>query len=118
MQPTVHPVLPEKPVQIAATTQNSNALIPGARMEYNQIIGNIQKHTRKASQPGTKELASYDQSVQGNNMSMGLNSGRDNAIVGVDQQHQSQSRYSQLASNGTLPANTGSQAVLGLQGKD
>ena len=48
-------------------------------MEYNQIIPNIQKHTRKASQP-QKDLASYDQSVQGANMSIGLNSGRDNVL--------------------------------------
>ena len=79
MQPSIQPVLQEKPIQIAATTQNSNALIPGARMEYQQIIPNIQKHTRKASQP-QKDLASYDQSVQGNNLSVGLNSGRDHAL--------------------------------------
>ena len=45
-------------------------------------------------------------------MSVGLNSGRD----AIDQHQRSQSHYSQLASNGTLPA--GSQAVLGLQGKE
>ena len=51
-------------------------------------------------------------------MSVGLNSGRDNVPGAVDQQHQSQSRYSQLASNGTLPGANGSPAVLGLQGKE
>ena len=85
-QPSIQPVAPEKPVQIAATAQNSNALIPGARMEYQQIIPNIQKHTRKNS----KDLATYDQSVQGNNLSVGLNSGRDV----IDQHQRSQSHYS------------------------
>lgn len=69
--------MPERPLVIppAGSNQNSNILIPGAREARNPIIPNITKHTRKTSVE-TKQLASYDNSVQETNSLGGLQSGR------------------------------------------
>jgi len=97
-----------------------DALIPGARGDARKpIIPNITKHERKHSMGVMKELANIDNSVQGNNYSVGLNSGRDylNHMQTNAALQNSQSRFSQMGSNGTL-LNNGSQAVLGLHGKE
>lgn len=51
--------------------------------------------------------------MQGNPNSMGLNSGRIDAVM-----QNSQSQFSKIASNGTIGQNAASNAVLGLQGKE
>ena len=51
--------------------------------------------------------------MQGNPISMGVNSGRIDAVM-----QNSQSQFSKIASNGTIGQTPGSNAVLGLQGKE
>jgi hypothetical protein len=74
-----------------------DVLIPGARGDARKpIIPNITKHERKHSMGGIRDI---DNSVQGHNYSVGLNTGRDylkqltqtNAAGGMQN---SQSRFS------------------------
>jgi len=54
-----------------------DVLIPGARDARKPIIPNITKYQRKHSMEVMKELGNIDNSVQGHNYSVGLNTGRE-----------------------------------------
>ena len=109
----------DKPL-LQSTIASNAVLVPGAREERKPIIANITKHDRKHSLD-TKNIANYDQSVQANDPSIGLNSGRDNYLAQIPTTQalqNSQSRMSGNLSQGTLPGGLASQTVLGLQGKE
>ena len=63
----------EQPIKLESQLR-SNALIPGARDGRAPIIPNITKHERNNSY--TRAALMQEQSLQGNNMSVGLDSGR------------------------------------------
>ncbi len=77
----MQPVLPDNPMREHTNILASkDILIPGASQQRNPIIPNIHKHGRKVSQNDAINIAGYDNSIQGNQNSIGLNSGR------IDQQ--------------------------------